>query len=190
MIKKVLTAVSEIPDEIYNKIVFRYRKIQAEDKVVIHGKLRVFGHGRISIGKNVTINSCLSSNPIGGDTKTIFSLKNTAELIIGDRVGISNSALVCHQRISIGNGTIIGGGTKIYDTDFHTLDEKERGDYQHEVAVTKPVSIGENVFIGAHCIILKGVNIGDRSIVGAGSVVAKDIPADQVWAGNPARRIR
>ena len=50
--------------------------------------------------------------------------------------------------------------------------------------------IGEDVFIGAHSIILKGVTIGARSIVGAGSVVTKDIPADEVWAGNPAKCIR
>ena len=53
-----------------------------------------------------------------------------------------------------------------------------------------PVVIGDNVFIGAKCIILKGVIIGENSIVGAGSVVTKSIPANQIWAGNPARFIR
>ena len=92
--------------------------------------------------------------------------------------------------MTIGSRTLIGGGTKIYDTDFHSLDHRQRGDYGRETAVTKPVRIGEDVFIGAHSIILKGVTIGDRSIVGAGSVVTKAIPADEVWAGNPARCIR
>lgn len=55
---------------------------------------------------------------------------------------------------------------------------------------TKPVSIGNGAFIGAHSIILKGVSIGEKSIVGAGSVVTKGIPDGEVWAGNPAQFIR
>lgn len=51
------------------------------------------------------------------------------------------------------------------------------------------VTIGNNVFIGAGCIILPGVHIGDNVIVGAGTVVSKDIPANSVVAGNPMRNI-
>lgn len=51
------------------------------------------------------------------------------------------------------------------------------------------VSIGNNVFIGANTTILPGISIGDFAIVGAGSVVTKSIPAYEVWAGNPARKI-
>lgn len=188
--KRILTKIAAWPDRWYNGLVIRYRKIAHGKNLAIHGKLRVFGHGLIHIGEDVTINSSVSSNPIGGDGRTIFSLKNTACLTIGDHVGISNAAIVCHDRVTIGDRTIIGGGTKIYDTDFHSLDHRQRGDYLHETAVTKPVTIGEDVFVGAHCIVLKGVTIGSRSIVGAGSVVTKDVPPDEVWGGNPARRIR
>ncbi len=171
-------------------MVLRYRHVQVEENLTIHGKIRIFGHGTIRVGKNVTINSCLSSNPIGGQTYTSLALKNDAVLTIGDKVGISNASIVCHNQVTIGARTLIGGSVKIYDTDFHALDHTTRGDYANEVAVTRPVTIGEDVFIGAHSIILKGVTIGDRSIVGAGSVVTKDIPADEVWGGNPAKKIR
>lgn len=52
------------------------------------------------------------------------------------------------------------------------------------------VTIEHDAFIGAGCIILKGVTIGACSIVGAGSVVTKNVPANQIWAGNPAKFIR
>ena len=55
---------------------------------------------------------------------------------------------------------------------------------------TKPVIIKQNVFIGAHSTILKGVTIGENSIIGACSVVTKNIPDNEVWAGNPAKYIK
>lgn len=55
---------------------------------------------------------------------------------------------------------------------------------------TKPVLLKRGCFIGANSIILKGCTIGENSIVGAGSVVSKDIPDNEIWAGNPARFIK
>lgn len=54
----------------------------------------------------------------------------------------------------------------------------------------KPVVIGDDCFIGAGTMILKGVTIGARSVIGAGAVVTKSIPSDEVWAGNPAKLIK
>ena len=53
-----------------------------------------------------------------------------------------------------------------------------------------PVRIGENVWLGAHCVVLPGVTIGDNSVIGAGSVVTKDIPPNVVAVGNPCRVLR
>lgn len=188
--KRFLTWLFRLGDRIHNFFILRYRKVQINGKLIINGKIRIFGHGKIRIGENVIINSCLSSNPIGGDCQTVLSLKDSAVLTIGSGAGISNAAIVCHNRVTIGSRTLIGGGTKIYDTDFHSLDYRVRGDYVNEQPVTRPVEIGEDVFIGAHSIILKGVTIGDRSIIGAGSVVTKNVGPDEVWGGNPAKMIR
>lgn len=54
----------------------------------------------------------------------------------------------------------------------------------------QPVAIGKNVFIGARSIIMKGVTICDGAVVGAGSVVTKDVPANAIVAGNPAKVIK
>lgn len=60
----------------------------------------------------------------------------------------------------------------------------------NEGTKSAPVVIEDDVWVGAHCIILKGVTIGARSVIGAGSVVTKSIPADCVAAGNPCRVIK
>ncbi|MCH4017747.1 MAG: hypothetical protein LKE74_04740 [Prevotella sp.] len=54
----------------------------------------------------------------------------------------------------------------------------------------QPIVIGNDVWLGANCLILKGVTIGARTIIGAGSVVTKDIPADCIAAGNPCEVIK
>ncbi|MDD7138981.1 MAG: DapH/DapD/GlmU-related protein [Clostridium sp.] len=56
--------------------------------------------------------------------------------------------------------------------------------------ISKPIVLGKNVWIGAGAIVLPGVTIGDNSVVGAGAVVTRNIPANTVAAGNPARVLR
>jgi len=88
----------------------------------------------------------------------------------------------------------IGAGCLIFDSNFHCPDWRIRGSGNREEDVnsakTASVYIGNYVFIGARCIICKGVHIGDKSIVAAGSVVVKDIPAGEIWGGNPAHFIK
>lgn len=147
--------------------------------------------GKLTIGKNFSMNNGIKGNPIGCYSKCTFFVDRNAVLTIGDHVGISQTALICHKSITIGNHVKIGGGVKIYDTDFHSLDPQIRKSKEDmKCRQEKPVIIRDNAFIGAYSIVLKGVEIGENSIVGAGSVVAKSIPANQIWAGNPAKFIR
>ena len=75
----------------------------------------------------------------------------------------------------------------IYDSDFHDLAPKTR----HESSgASKPVFIGDNVWIGSRAIILKGVEIGDNAVVAAMSVVTRSVPSNSLAAGNPARVVR
>jgi len=80
---------------------------------------------------------------------------------------------------------MIGAESLIIDSDFHGLPIDKR----HEAGISKPIVIGDNVFIGTRVIILKGVTVGNDAVIGAGSVVTKDITAGTISAGNPARVI-
>ena len=80
----------------------------------------------------------------------------------------------------------------MYTSDFHSLDPIIRAGSEDQAnkKCARPVVLCDNVFIGAHSIILKGVTIGENSIVAAGSVVTKSIPANPIWGGNPAKKIK
>jgi acetyltransferase-like isoleucine patch superfamily enzyme len=145
----------------------------------------------MTIGTSFQMNSGRNHNRIGRQQPCYFIADLGGRIHIGNRVGMSSTALVCHHAISIGDDVLIGGNTVIYDTDFHPLrtDQRTRG-RDNSLARTAPVVIQNGVFVGAHVTILKGVTIGQNAVIAAGSVVTKDIPANQIWGGNPAQFIR
>lgn len=147
--------------------------------------------GHFTIGDNLQLNNGKNYNMIGRQQPCYFLIAKQGRLKIGNNVGLSATAIVCQLSIEIGDNTMIGGNCVIYDTDFHNLDFTKRMMRPEDLssAKRKPVIIRNNVFIGAHATILKGVTIGETSIIGAGSVVTKDVPAGEIWAGNPAKFI-
>ena len=104
------------------------------------------------------------------------------------RVGINQGAYLDGGAagISIGKGTRIGPRTSIYAFNHGMRSDRFITDQTVESA---GISIGEDVWIGAHCLILDGVTIGNGSIVAAGSVVTKSVSAGSKVAGNPASLI-
>jgi maltose O-acetyltransferase len=87
--------------------------------------------------------------------------------------------------VTIGKKTLMAPGVHIY-TAQHPVEVEDRRTWED----CKPVTIGEECWIGGHSTILPGVTIGDRVVIGAGSVVTKDIPSDSLAVGNPARVVR
>lgn len=146
--------------------------------------------GSIVIGQNVTINSSFTSNFIGLYQRSVIIARDGGRIVIGDNTGLSGATIYARNLIKIGKGTLIGANTKILDNDFHPVDPELRRINPNDSIKSKPVVIGDNVFIGCNTIILKGVTIGDNSVIGAGSVITCDIPAASLAAGNPARIIR
>jgi maltose O-acetyltransferase len=72
-------------------------------------------------------------------------------------------------------------------TPTHPVEPQPRRD---RLEAAKPITIGDNVWLGGGAIVLPGVTIGDNTVIGAGAVVTKDIPANSVAVGNPARVVR
>lgn len=154
----------------------------------VSGFIFIRGRGKIIIGRNVMLISGRKSNPLGGETKLCLVVSKGATLKIGNNCGISNSVLISTKSITIEDNVLIGNGCKIYDTDFHPILPEDR--LAKKVPKSSPILIKSNAFIGAHTIILKGVTIGKNAVIGAGSVITKDVPDNEVWAGNPAKFIK
>lgn len=145
-------------------------------------------YGSFIFGNNLIINT------IGVDmfTNTHIVVCPNAILSIGNNSGITLTAIYCAEKIEIGNYVNIGAGCLVMDTNFHSTNWEIRMDRKKDIinAKTAPVKIDDFVFIGARSIICKGVHIGEKSLVAAGSVVVKDIPAGELWGGNPAKFIK
>lgn len=106
---------------------------------------------------------------------------------IGERVFFNFNCVVLDVApVTIGSRTLFGPNVQVY-TATHPMNYQERAS---GLEYAKPITIGEDVWVGGSVVICPGVTIGDRSVIGAGSVVTKDIPPDVFAAGNPCKVIR
>ena len=125
--------------------------------VSLGASLKTYGHGTIDIGKGTSIKANTELSATQG------------KIAIGNACFINrNCMIVAHEKIEIGDGTTIGPNVCIYDHDHDG-----NGGYK-----CSTIRIGDNVWIGAGVIILKGVSIGDNAIIGAGCLVSKDVSND------------
>jgi acetyltransferase-like isoleucine patch superfamily enzyme len=137
--------------------------------------------GRITAGRFVTFCGNSQIAVVGSDNAAAW-------LDIGEFTSIGPGTVInVAEGLRIGKRCLIAWNCDIMDTDFHTIIFSES---EPARPISAPVYIGDDVWIGARCIILKGVNIGENSVIGAGSVVISDIPPHSLAAGNPARVIR
>jgi len=172
------------------KLNLSLRKIEYGEELKFYGKAYFFRapNSIIKLGNHVIFRSDETSNQIGLMRKCIVStLVENAQIIIGNNSGFSSVSIGAAKKICIGSNVIIGANCLITDTNWHNtavglrhLSDPTPGE----------VNIGNDVYIGYGCIILKNVSIGDNSVIGAGSVISNDIPANVIAAGNPCRVIK
>ncbi len=104
----------------------------------------------------------------------------------GDNVFFNvNCVVLDENKVTIGSNVLFGPGVQLY-TASHPLEAQMRRTHK----ISKPISIGDDCWIGGNAIICPGVTIGNGCVIGAGSVVTKDIPDYSMAVGNPAKVIK
>jgi len=143
----------------------------------LYGRCAVANDGHISIGDRLLMH--------GGTVRCELATHDGGRIEIGDRAFLNyGTSISAHRLVRIGDGCLLGQYTIIMDCDQHSA----AGEAGH--GTPKPVNIGDRVWIGARCTILKGVTIGSDSVIAAGSVVTRDVPRGSVAGGVPARLLR
>ncbi len=118
-----------------------------------------------------------------------LTVECAGELIVGARTIFGHHCTVgAKESVRIGPDCLIAEMVSIRDSD-HVVSGTDLP-YREQGHVTAPVVLGRNVWLGSKVVVARGVHIGDNSVVGAGAVVTKDIPANSLAAGIPARVIR
>ena len=157
--------------------------------------------------RNASVLNCASRENIhiGSNCKirgTIYVLSGQGKVEIGDYFYLGeNSSVWCYDRkVCIGNRVLIAHNVSLFNNNTHPIDPELRflhyksiineGKYENPGIEGRDTIIGDDVWIGCNCVILKGVHIGGGAIVAAGSVVVSDIPEGVVAGGNPARVIK
>jgi len=154
----------------------RYPRAVFGPHLGIRGKLIITGPGKVSVGQH-----CFFDAATGRPNK-IQTFDPAATVTIGDYCYLNGIEIAAQSSVTLGNRCIVAD-CLIMDTDFHSV-EINRHDASAPVQ-TKPVEIGENVWVGNRTIILKGVRVGENSVVGAGTVVRQSVPANAIVIGNP-----
>jgi acetyltransferase-like isoleucine patch superfamily enzyme len=165
-------------------------------------------------GENVTFLSSSKISNIRGDSQSIkigsnsiikgelLTYKHGGQINIGKDFFLGeNSRIWSDTKIEIGDRVLISHNVNIHDNNSHPINNLLRA--QHFAKIRddghpsidpglngKPIKIGNDVWIGFNCILLKGIKIGDRSIIAAGTIVLKDVLPDSIIGGNPVKSIK
>ena len=144
--------------------------------VRVYGRPFVQNDGVIEIGDNVLIYSTT--------VRVEFVAAHGGRLEIGDESSVNYGfSAAAHQLVHIGKRCAIGPYVNIIDNNYHNVLDRSRK------PPSRPVMIGDDVWIAARVMILPGVTIGDHAVISAGAVVTESVPERCVVAGNPAQII-
>lgn len=150
-----------------------------KETLLTNSYIKIEGNNnRISIGSNC----CLKN--------LIIDMKNENSVIkIGDKTTIEEARVTSFEpyKIEIGKDCMFSADIVIMNTDVHRIYDVDTGLKTNQ---GKEISIGNHVWLGIRTTVLKGVSIGDNSIVAAGSIVTKDVKANTIVSGNPAKQIK
>ena len=148
--------------------------------VLVNHKFRFQGQGKLVIGNKCNLWAHEEPN-------RFFTYSNTAEITVGEGSQLNGVTIHCLENISLGSKCLVGSAM-IMDTDFHEFHDPFHILYHNPKS--RPIVVGNNVWLCGQCVLLKGSQVGDNSVVGFRAVVTKAFPADVVVAGNPAKIVK
>ena len=127
--------------------------------------------GKVHLGNNVAM---------GGGTR--ISVGDAGELSIGDNFCITaRSSVICHNKVEFGKDVLVSWDNLIMDTDFHHIDDSP---------VSAPIRIGNRVWIGCRCLVLKGSSLPDGSVLAAGATITKELAEPNALYGGVNKRLK
>lgn len=154
------------------------RKIKFGKNFVCNWRLKIKGPGFVTFGDNVNLWAHAEPNQF-------LTFTPSAQIVIGNSCRLNGVTLQARTSVVVQDQAMIGSAV-IMDNDFHGLNPARR----NENIPTKPIVIGKNAWVAGQAAILKGVEIGENSVIGFRAVVTKNVPANTVVAGNPAKIIK
>lgn len=162
-----------------------YQLFNQNPKSKIHKSFKLGSNNYFDISKTAEIN--IDEGVIINESNNI-AIKKNGQLIVGKNTYITRGTIACLEKVEIGENCLLGEGMKIFDHNHqYTTNPFSVSKTEFNTA---PVKLGNNVWTGANCIILKGVTIGDNVILGAGCVIHKDVPANSIVINKQEQIIR
>lgn len=144
----------------------------------------------VKLGENVKLSKFINlyGCEVGDETKIGAFVEIQKNVRVGKRCKISSHSFIC-EGVTIEDEVFIGHGVTFTNDTYPraTTDGQLQTEADWHVETTR---IKKGASIGSGATILSGLTVGENSIVGAGSVVTKDVPANVIVAGNPARHVR
>jgi acetyltransferase-like isoleucine patch superfamily enzyme len=163
--------------KIFNYSLLTLKGVKLGKNITFEGFIEISGGKRVKIGNNVRLGSGV-----------IISAGIDAEVVIGDNSYIgTHTIIIANKYIIIGKDCLISPFNYIIDSNHGISPDELIRKQPYDV---EPIVIGNDVWIGIGCAILKGVEIGDGAVIGARAVVTKSVPAYSIAVGVPAKVIK
>lgn len=151
--------------------------VEIHHGVILGARVKLFGF--------INLYGC----KVGDDTKIGAFVEIQKGAVVGKHCKISSHSFIC-EGVTIKDEVFIGHGVKFINDRFPRATSKYGNLKNDNDWVVVPTIIHHRASIGSGAVLICGITVGASSIVGAGSVVTRDIPAGQIWVGNPARYLR
>lgn len=167
-------------------------KIKTPWNLILRGSCIIDVHKNcnLQIGDNVILNSINKGYHINMYKPIKIIADRNGQISIGSNTRIHGTCIHAYSKISIGNNCLIAANTQIFDGSGHDLSLENPENRINTTGTFREIVIGNNVWIGAGCVILPGSIIGDGAVISTESVVRGIIPSNVLAGGNPIKVLK